>query len=239
MLDAMAFTRGVLVHGGAHGWDIGAMVDALTASPDRLRGIAVLPIDVPDTVLADLDNIGVRGVRFTQARGPTVGQAIAGRLELSDLFSAFAPRLKNSGWHAEIWADCSEIAAAEGSLRSLGLPLVIDHMGFFDVTLGVEDAGFQALLSMVRDGVVWVKLTMFRNSKEAPDYQDVRPFHDALVEANPQRLIWGSDFPFLGMRGDHVPTSGTMLGKLLEWLPDDDVRHQVLVDNPRQLYKFL
>src|SRR5690349_17435675 len=96
MLDAAGFARGVLVHGGANGWDQGAMVDALRAAPGRLRGIAVPPLDVSDSELADLHAAGVRGIRFTQVAGPAAAKSYDGRLDLRDL-ERFAPRLRALG----------------------------------------------------------------------------------------------------------------------------------------------
>jgi predicted TIM-barrel fold metal-dependent hydrolase len=237
MLDQAGFGRGVLVHPGANGWDQSAMLDALKTAPERLRGVAVVPVEVSDETLATLDASGVRGVRFTEVAGPTAGQSIAGRLNFSDL-EVFAPRLKALGWHAQIWANCRVIEANAASLRSLGLPVVIDHLGFFDVSRGVGDPAFQALLRLVGDGVAWVKMTVFRNSKAAPGYLDVKPFHDALVAANPERLVWGSDWPFLGMTGDNRPSTQSLLAKLVEWVPDPAVRERILATNPAALYGF-
>lgn len=236
MLDAVGFDRGVLVHGGANGWDHRVMLDAIAAAPDRLRGVGVMPADASDDELAKLDAGGVRGLRFTDVAGPTASQNFAGRVGLDALYR-LAPRMRRLGWHAVIWANTTAIASASVALRQLGLPIVVDHLGFFDVTRGVDDPAFQTLLSLVEEGIAWVKLTSFRNSKSAPRYEDVRPFHDALVRANPTRMLWGSDWPFLGMNAN-CPDVGTLLDLLDEWLADDAVRQQVLVHNPAALYGF-
>ena len=237
MLDATGFSRGILVHGGANGWDQSATLDAIASAPERLRGVSVVPLATTDAELERLHTGGIRAVRFTETGGPTAGQNIEGRLNLADLWS-YAPRLKALGWHAQIWANCGEIADNARRLRGLGIPVVIDHMGYFDVARGVDDASFQTLLALVADGTAWVKMTMFRNSKAAPDYVDVRPFHDALVKANSERLLWGSDWPFLGMKGENRPSTEGLLAKLAEWLPYEDLQKQVLVSNPVQLYGF-
>jgi predicted TIM-barrel fold metal-dependent hydrolase len=237
MLAANGFSRGVLVHGGAHGWDLGAMLDAISVAPDRLRGVAVVPSKTSDADLQSLHVSGVRGLRFTEVAGPSAGRSFAGRVGIADLY-VMAPRLRELGWHAQIWANNDVIADNEVPLRSMGVPLVVDHMGYFDVTRGVADAAFQALLRLVADGIAWVKLTAVRNSKTAPGCEDVRAFHDALIAANPERLIWGSDWPFLGLTGDRRPDTGRLLDTLLEWLGDDGLRNQVLVSNPASLYGF-
>lgn len=237
MLDAAGFARGVLVHGGANGWDQRAMVDALRSTRGRLRGIAVPPPDVSDSALADLHIVGVRGIRFTQVAGPAAAKSYDGRLDLNDL-ERFAPRLRELGWHAQIWANCDVIAQNAARLRSYELPLVIDHLGFFDVTRGVHDGAFQTLVQLLVDGYVWIKLTAFRNSRAGNGYADVRPFHDALIAANTRQLVWGSDWPFLGMTGEKRPSVAGLLALFEEWVPDARLREQILSRNPATLYGF-
>lgn len=237
MLKATGFDRGVLVHGGAHGWDHRAMLDAIAAAPDRLRGVGVLPAEVSDAELTKMHTAGMRGLRFTEVVGPTAHQAIPGRVGFEALF-ALAPRIRELGWHAVIWANADALAEATPRLRELHIPIVIDHMGYFDASRGAADPAFQTLVSLMRDGIAWVKLTAFRNSKVPPFHEDVRPFHDAFVKANPDRLLWGSDWPFLGMK-DYRPDNGKLLDLLDGWLGgDDELRQRVLVSNPAALYGF-
>jgi predicted TIM-barrel fold metal-dependent hydrolase len=236
MLNDVGFDRGVLVHGGAHGWDHRAMLDTIATAPDRLRGIGVMPANASDEDLAKLAAGGVCGLRFTEVAGPSAAQHFDGRVGFDALYE-LAPKMRKLGWHAVIWANAAALESAADSLRKLELPLVIDHLGYFDVAKGVEDSAFQALLSLVRDGTAWVKLTVFRNSKSTPLHEDVRPFHDALVRENPDRLLWGSDWPFLGTHA-YRPNSGALLDLLDEWLDDDELRDKVLVHNPAALYGF-
>ncbi|PMS33773.1 amidohydrolase family protein [Paraburkholderia rhynchosiae] len=236
MLDAMGFDHGVLVHGGAHGWDQRAMLDAIASAPDRLKGVGVLSADADVTELKRLDKAGVRGLRFTEVAGPNAAQDFAGRVGLKALHR-LAPGMRQLGWHAVIWANASVFESETDTLRQLGLPIVIDHLGYFDVSKGVDDAAFQAVLALVADGAAWIKLTAFRNSKRQPELDDVRPFHQALVSANPERLLWGSDWPFLGMNTWRPDPAG-LLNLLNQWVDDDAVRQRVLVTNPAALYGF-
>jgi predicted TIM-barrel fold metal-dependent hydrolase len=237
MLKSVGFSRGVLVHGGACGWDQGAMLDALRLEPLSLRGIAVPRPDISDSELADLHAAGVRGIRFTQTAGPSAGRRFDGRLDLDDL-ERFAPRLRALGWHAQIWANCELIEQHQSRLCSYEVPLVIDHLGFFDVARGVQDSAFQTLAQLLGDGYAWVKLTAFRNSRQGAPYEDVRPFHDTLLAANSEQLLWGSDWPFLGMAGDKRPTVAGLLALLEDWVPDASLRTQILSHNPARLYDF-
>jgi len=236
MLATAGMQRGVLVHAGACGWDHSVTLAALRAGEGRLRGIAVPRLGAGDNELADLHAAGVRGVRFTRIIGRP-GKGISGVHDLDEL-EPFAPRLRALGWHAQLWANCSIIAAEAPRLERLGVPLVIDHLGQLDVTRGVADASFQSLLGLVREGVAAVKLTAFRNSRGVPGYGDVRPFHDALVAANPRQLVWGSDWPFIGMSGEQRPTVEGVTRIFWDWVSDATLRRQILADNPARIYGF-
>jgi 2-pyrone-4,6-dicarboxylate lactonase len=235
MLDRVGMAHGVLVHGGAHGYDNGAMLNALTRGGGRLRGIAVVAPNVTDAELDAMHAVGVRGIRFTEMGGPP-GAPPPGVLGLAEL-EALAPRLRKRGWHAQLWAKSGFIVANAERLRALGLPVVFDHMGQFDVALGVTDPAFQALLGLMGQGPFWLKLTALRVSQSLPDMQDVRPYHEALAKAAPDRLIWGSDWPFIGL-GDRLPNVGHLLDTVSAWTADRSVFRNILVSNPRTLYGF-
>jgi 2-pyrone-4,6-dicarboxylate lactonase len=234
MLEAMGFDRGVLVHGGAHGWDHSAMLDAIARAPDRLRGVGVVPADEEAEELGRLHAAGIRGLRFTEVAGPNASQNFAGRVDLNALY-ALAPKMQDLGWHAVIWANASVFETHANKLRTLGIPIVIDHLGYFDVTQGVDDSAFRAVRDLVEDGIAYIKLTAFRNSKQAPLHEDVEPYHRALVEANPERILWGSDWPFLGMN-TYRPEPGALLDLMDRWIEDEGIKELALVKNPERLY---
>lgn len=232
MLDRVGFAHGVIVHAGANGFDNSGMLDALARANGRLRGIAVIPVDTPDATLQHMHDLGVRGVRFTAVN--QMAGASTGVLNLADL-ERLAPRLRELGWHAQLWAKSDIILENAALLRSLGIAVVLDHMGSFDVSLGVDDKAFQAVLGLVSDGIAWIKTTAFRNSRQYPQIDDVRPFHQALVRSAPGRLLWGSDWPFIGM-GDRLPQVADLLAKMREWTSDDAAYRRILVANPAELY---
>ena len=235
MLDRVGLEHGVLVHPSAYGLNHAALFDALSRAGSRLRGTGVATSAVTDVELAAMHGHGVRALRFVEMSGAG-GKRFVGAVGL-DEFAPLAPRLKELGWHAQIWTSCEALLAAAPKLLAPGIPLVLDHMARFDVAKGVQDAAFQQLLRLLGDGRVWVKMTPQRNSKRYPDYEDVRPFHDALVRANPDRLIWGSDWPFLNM-GETAPDAGHLLGLLDSWCGDDTLRRKILAENPARLYGF-
>ena len=182
MLDRIGFARGVLVQGSAHGHDNSAMLDALRQRPDRLRGVAVADADTAPVDLREWNRHGVRALRFNHFFRD--GQLhYRGGVPLTAA-EKLAPVMAELGWHLQLWIDVKDLPETIPALKALGLPVVIDHMGRTDARAGTGSAGFQSLLRAVGDGWCWAKLSgAHRLSRQAPDYPDARPFHQALVKA--------------------------------------------------------
>ncbi|MGY3614346.1 amidohydrolase family protein [Bradyrhizobium sp. USDA 10063] len=236
MLGTLGFARGVLVQGSAHGRDNSAMLDALRRTPDRLRGIAVSDASVSPATLREWNALGVRGLRFNHFfRG---GQLhYRGGIPLTEA-EKLAPIMAELGWHLQLWIDVKDLPQVIPRLKSFGLPVVIDHMGRTDARAGTGTEGFQSLLRAVGDGWCWSKLSgAHRLSQQAPDYPDARPFHEALVKANPERLVWGGDWPHPRVEGE-MPDAGHLLELFQQWTPDEATRRRILVTNPAKLYGF-
>jgi predicted TIM-barrel fold metal-dependent hydrolase len=236
MLGALGLARGVLVQGSAHGRDNAAMLDALERHPNRLRGVAVADADVAPTELRRWARLGVRGLRFNHffRDGKLHYQ---GGVPL-DAARTLAPVMAELGWHVQLWIDVKDLPDTIPILRALGLPVVIDHMGRTDAGAGIATPGFQSLLRLVGEGGCWVKLSgAHRFSRRAPDYPDAHPFHEALVHANPERLVWGTDWPHPRMEAE-MPDAGHLLELFQAWTPDEATRTRILVTNPAQLYGF-
>src|SRR3981189_2119875 len=230
MLDAVGFDRGVLVQGSAHGRDNSAMLDALARQPDRLRGVAVADETVTPQTLRRWNDLGVRSLRFNHFfRDGQLHYRGGVPLEAA---RALAPVMAELGWHLQLWIDVKDLPEAIPALKSLGLPVVIDHMGRSDARAGTLTEGFQSLLRGVGDGWCWAKLSgAHRISRNAPDYPDARPFHEALVPANPEPPVWGGDWPHPRVEGemadrDHVFELCQMC------TPCTATQHRILVSNP-------
>lgn len=232
MLDRLGVQYGVLVQPAAHGTDCAALVHALSLAPKRLRGIALLEADVSDATLNDLHAAGVRGARFSQPRGPLAVGSVS-----FDVLERLAPRLRALGWHAQVWVPGSELEQTVRRLLPLGLELVIDHMGMLDPARGVTDPHFQALLRLLSGGQIWVKLIPYRLSQHPPDYPDIAPFHRALVTANPERLLWGTDWPHVHLEAD-MPDTGHLADLFYAWTDGWNERRRILTQNPQALYGF-
>ena len=236
MLDTIGFARGVLVQGSAHGRDNSAMLDALARRPDRLRGVAVADADISPGDLREWNRLGVRGLRFNHFFRD--GQLhYRGGVPLS-VAETFASVMAELGWHLQLWIDVKDLPETIPALKALGLPVVIDHMGRTDARAGTQTDGFQSLLRAVGEGWCWSKLSgAHRLSRNAPDYPDARPFHEALVHANPERLVWGGDWPHPRVEGE-MPDAGHLFELSQRWTPDQAAQHRILVTNPAKLYGF-
>lgn len=229
LLSRLGLSNGVLVHPSAYGDNFSLLFDALSRH-DNLRGVIVLR---PGT-LATLDGLrdkGIRAARFSHRSG--AGANFAGSASLDDLL-ALAPGLADAGLHAELWTDCKALPDIAPRLRALPVPVVIDHMGGFDVARGIDDPGFRCLLGLLDERKASVKLCAYRNLLGTNDFELGRPFHDAMLNANADGLVWGSDWPHL--RVAPAPDTIVLLDVLKRWTPDPSVVEKILVANPCTLY---
>ncbi len=233
LLERLALKHGVLVQPSAYGPDHSLLLNALENAP-QLRGVAVVKPDELARLLAhpSAGVAGLRAARFSHRSG--AGANFAGSASLADLKQMARP-LADAGWHAELWTDCKVLPAIEADLAALPLPLVIDHMGGFDVELGVNEPGFLTLLRLLESGKVWVKLCVYRNLLGKTTLDAGQAFHQRLMKTNPERLLWGSDWPHL--RVQPAPDAADLLNTFKSWTADESLAQRVLVANPAQLYR--
>ncbi|CAB3852510.1 4-sulfomuconolactone hydrolase [Achromobacter animicus] len=234
MLDTLGAARGVLVQPAPYGTNPDALLAAVAQGGERLRGIAVADPTATDAQLQALYDGGVRGLRFVEARDPA-GNLFAGSVGF-DQVAALAPRMKRFGLHAQLWAPCDTYLRHLPALAKLDLPLVIDHLGSLVPARGAGDPVFQMLHGLLADGRIWMKLTVCRVGA-APDYENARGIHDAFTRANPDQVLWGSDWPFVRM-GAAAPSADALVDLAHDWLGNDALRRKVWVDNPARLYGF-
>jgi 2-pyrone-4,6-dicarboxylate lactonase len=233
MLDVLGLERGVLVQPSIYGTDNRAMLDALALDPERLRGIAVLPFDAGADEVERLHAQGVRGVRCNIVDL----KFDKGVLPLDGL-RALAERIARFGWHVEFLMHVNEFPDLDRQLAGFPVELVFGHLGYVPTGEGTDTAGFRALLNLMRDGKAWVKLTApYRLTRSALPYPDVEPFARMLVDTAPERLLWGSDWPHTFIKSA-MPNDGDLFDLFALWVPDEDTRRRILVDNPTRLYGF-
>jgi 2-pyrone-4,6-dicarboxylate lactonase len=240
LLKTLGVTRAVLVQPSVYGDDNSALVAALESDRAALRGVAVVKPSVTDNELANLQAAGVCGIRCN-----IVDLAEAkGALPVAEL-RQLAQRIAPLNWHLELLMHVNEFPDLAQQLGDLPVDLVFGHFGYVATACTTSDRGFQSLLSLVRAGKAWVKFTgPYRVSKafntsegHEATYADVRPFADALLDANPHRLLWGSDWPHVMVK-HRMPHDADLCDVFGDWVQDDSMRAQILVSNPAQLYGF-
>lgn len=229
--NTLGFDRGVVVQSSVHGTDNSAMLNALGKSNSRYRGVANLDGTEPDTEIARLHDAGVRGVRFNFVR------FLGGPPDLKQ-FRRAVDAVAEFGWHVVIHAHGDDLIEHEEMFRSLSIPVVIDHMAHPDVQGGPGQKSFQLLLGLIRDCGWWTKICN-GDRVSALDFpcEDVLPFARHVIEADPDLILWGTDWPHPMYREDRdVPNDCDLLELLYSFTPEADIRRKVLVDNPERLY---
>ena len=198
-----------------------------------------------ESELDSLGQAGIRGIRLNLATAGMTDPSIG-----KQRFQAAVERMKSRHWHVQMYTSLEMISAIKDLVAASPVPIVLDHFAGAEAALGVQQPGFADLLGLVRSGQVYVKISgAYRASKLSPDYPDVVPLAKALIEANPDRIIWGSDWPHPdsttppGQKPTDVTPllqidDGRLLNQLPVWAPDPGTRKKILVDNPARLYEF-
>jgi predicted TIM-barrel fold metal-dependent hydrolase len=228
MCQTLGIERSVLVHPSIYGTDLRSLTGILGQCGDWMRGVAVVDASVDDKTLALLDRAGVRGVRFNVLfkGGTPLAQA-----------RAIGARVARLGWHVQLLIDLAAHPSFYEDWRDFPATIVVDHMGHMSASHGVDAPGFQGMLRLLAEGRCWVKLSgTYRTSGLAHPYADTLPFVQALVNTNPEQLVWGTDWPHPAVQ--LMPNDGDLADLVPLWLADAELRQQVLVRNPARLYGF-
>ena len=232
--DTLGAARGVLTQPAPYASDPSAMLAAITGAPEALRGVAVTDESIDDATLEHWRAGGIAGLRFVEMRTPS-GERYPGSVGFAALH-ALAPRMREIGMHAQLWANAFQLAEHLPALLRLGVPLVVDHMGCPDPRDGPDGPAFAQIVDQLADGALWMKLVICRLSSGGTDHAHIRPLHDRLVERAPHRLVWGSDWPYV--RIQPVPDAGHFADVFQDWVEDAELIRRILVANPAELYGF-
>lgn len=242
---ALRVQRVVIVTPSVYGTDNSATLWGMQARGADARGVAVIDENNPDTPLQAMDRAGIRGVRLNLATAGVSDPSIA-RKRFADTVARIAPL----HWHVQIYAEPPMIAAIRDLVAASPVPVVFDHFGGAQAADGPGQSGFPELVELVGEGKAYVKISgAYRASTRAPDYADVVPLASALITANAERIVWGTDWPHPSGRTPpgRKPTDvtpmlqiddGALLNQLAVWAPDPAIRKRILVDNPARLYGF-
>src|SRR5689334_16957823 len=242
---ALHIERVVIVTPSVYGTDNSSTLFGMKARGATARGVAVIDDKTTEAQLDTMHQDGFRGIRLNLATGgvndPNVGRP---------RFAAAVERMKARGWHVQLYTSLPMITAIKDLVLSAPVPVVFDHFGGAQAALGVEQPGFSDLVELVKSGKAYVKISgAYRASKLGPDYQDCVPLAKALIEANADRIVWGTDWPHpdsVTPPGKQVTDvtplfqidDGRLLNQLPVWAPDAAIRKKILVDNPARLYGF-
>jgi predicted TIM-barrel fold metal-dependent hydrolase len=234
--DKLGIQRGVLVQPTTYGTDHRLLFDALARTGGRYRG-AMLVDDA--TGAADFEEAHQRGVRAVRFH---LWKFLAQPFRRA-LFDRTVERIAPLGWHVKLHLKGDELVAHESLVRSARVPVVIDHMAHVEHAAGIEAAPRRLLLDLVREEACWVQIANCDrwSAVGAPSYADAIPFMAALLAANPDRCIWGTDWPHIlykrpGALDAPPPDDGDLVAAFLKAAGSDATAERVLVHNPAQLY---
>jgi predicted TIM-barrel fold metal-dependent hydrolase len=238
-------SRVVIIQPSVYGTDNACTLDAIRRIGPTSRGVAVIDAATPDAALDEMKRAGIRGLRVNIATGGQADPSVSRqRLKLA------VERAHGRDWHVQVNTGAAFIELIQDDVMAAPVPFVFDHFGGAQAALGIDQPGFGALLKLVRAGKAYVKLSApYRSSTSGPPYLDVGPLANALIGANRQRMLWGTDWPHPDSSTvpGRKPTDiaprlaiddSRILDQLAVWAPDPALRTTILVENPARLYGF-
>jgi predicted TIM-barrel fold metal-dependent hydrolase len=230
-LDRVVFTQP-----SVYGVDNSAILDGMAVlngeTANRARAVVAVTMDIRDDELEALDKGGVRGVRLNLDNAGGMPIAIGA---IPDLAARIAPLR----WHIEFLFPGKDIIALMPTLAAVKVPTSIAHFAYQPATAGVSAPGFRALIELMRGGNTWMKISGANrvSATDLPPYDDVRPMADALIEAAPCRIMWGTDWPHPNKYLVN-PNDGDLVDAFGDWVTDEATRRRIMVDNPAEFYRF-
>jgi predicted TIM-barrel fold metal-dependent hydrolase len=242
---ALRIKRVVIVTPSVYGTDNSATLYGMKARGADARGVAVIDDATTDRELDVMGTAGIRGIRLNLATSGSNDPGLARRR-----FASALSRMASRNWHIQIYTNLAVIAGIKDLVLAAPVPVVLDHFGGAQAALGPGQPGFADLVALVRSGRAYVKISgAYRISSLAPDFADVAPLAKALIAANAERVIWGTDWPHPNSVTppgrkvtDITPLrqidDGALMNQLPVWAPDAATRRAILVDNPARLYGF-
>jgi len=236
---ALHMQRVVIVTPSVYGTDNSASLWGMKARGADARGVAVIDNRTTESELDTMGQLGMRGIRLNLATGGTNDPSV-GRQRLQ----AALERMKRRNWHVQLNTSQAMIAAMKDLIAAAPVPVVFDHFGGARPELGVQQPGFSDMADLVRSGKAYVKISVSAGPR--PDYSGFMPLAKALIAANADRILWGTNWPHPNSAGGSTTRvsplfqvdNGLVLNQLPLWAPDAATRKKILVDNPAKLYAF-
>lgn len=230
--DTLGFSRNVIVQASCHGRDNSALIDGLNAAGDLARGIAVVDDLITHEELLAMNTVGVRGVRFNFVRRLVDPKP-------HDYYERIVEKIAPLGWHIIVYIEAADFAAQLPFLQSLPITIVFDHMARPDVLKGTDHPDFVRFIELMANEQYWAKVScperLTQQGGSHENYSDVVPYMKTIVDAYPDRVLWGTDWPHPNMKS-HMPDDGQLVD-LIPLIADTKEKQQkLLVDNPDRLY---
>ena len=236
--DHLGFSKNVIVQATCHGADNSALEDALRASGGNARGVATVRRSVTDEELRRLHEAGVRGVRFNFVKRLV-------DFTPKDELLEVARRIEKLGWHVVVYFEAADLKELWDFFTNLPTTVVVDHMGRPDVRKPVDGEEFSLFMELMQKHPnIWTKVTCPERLSvtgpsaldgESNPYVDVIPFAKHLVEAFPDRVLWGTDWPHPNLK-DHMPDDGLLVDFIPHIAVTETAQQKLLVHNPNRLY---
>ncbi len=227
----LGIERAVIVHASCHGADMRVTLDAIARSNGRYRGTAIIDSSFSDKDFHRMHEGGIRAVRFNFVKH------LGGRPDMG-FFNRTVSRVREMGWHLILHLDSQDLIEFENAFKAIPVPIVIDHMGRVKAADGLGQTPFKVLLEFMKNENFWVKVCgAERISSLGPPFTDSVPFARALIEAAPDRILWGTDWPHPNV-GKHMPNDGDLVDLFPLMAPTPELQRKILVGNPARLYGF-
>lgn len=244
-LRSMGSQRVVIVQPSVYGTDNACLLDGLRFFEGSARGVAVVdPNQVSEEELFALKAAGVHALRVNFEAGANL------RVDRGAAIKATALVAANHGLKVQVFSKLAATVPVLQAVEDLGVELILDHFAGLDPSLTYRHSDFRALLDAARRGRVWIKFSAPSRISSDPDYGDLKPFVQALVDAAPDKLVWASDWPHTGGGRERSARSiaevepfceiddRKSLEQLKTWIGDREIIRKVLVENPAKLFDF-
>ena len=228
--DFLGLSKNVVVQATCHGSDNSALLDVLENSNDMARGVVTVKADITQEELVRMHKLGVRGVRFNYVKRLVDPKP-------DDYYRGIIEKIKPLGWHVVLYFEPADLKEKWAFFTSLGVTVVVDHMGRPDVTKPIENEDFSLFLRFMRENDVWAKVSCpdRLTVSGSPAYADVVPFARAIVEEFPDRVLWGTDWPHPNMKKE-MPDDGILVDYVPSIAVTAELQQKLLVTNPNNLY---
>ena len=223
-LVALGCTKGLIVHSILYGTDNAVTLAAVRAMGAGFKGVGLLPDGAPVKDIRHFADNNIVAVRLNYVHGGVLSWAGA---------KAMAPVLKDHNMHIQMLLHADQhIAELADDIRALPVPLVIDHCGW-PTDLNPNHPAIDTLCALLADGHIHIKLSApYRLTRKLDKAQ---PLMRKLITANPDHILWGSDWPHIMLGTAHMPHAAHLADIVTE-ITSDAERQKIFVSNPDALF---